>query len=345
MLGFAAVMLIVVLFESSHRAIHKYNTFMRQFPPHPIAPVDTLDIGYDSYYLAGSTRECLYLGNTTSPLHLLVVSHSLKERQDVTLWSEEIGATKFWALRIKIDSPYFFLADGAVPRTFVGRIDEWVPRRYEYDSAYFVDFEPVSYGTLAIRSVSSATNQFVLGSQSIQVPHVRLATDLLQKQIDGRFCVDGMLHYNKTLDKLIYLYYYRNQFLVYDTGLNLSYRGNTIDTVSRAKIKIASITSTGSITHAAPPLIVNKHSYTGGNFLFVNSALMAKNETLAAFSRNSVIDVYNVLNGQYKFSFYIPTFDGKSMHDFSIVGNRLIVLVDKYMVSYELAAEYFEMDN
>jgi hypothetical protein len=341
LLFLGGIAVVTILFFLSIQAVHKFNVFVRQFPPHALGKADTFDLGFNSYYIAGVTTSRIFLGNSTSPLHVLVLPISLRDSQHVNLRSPEIESTKFWSLKLKIDSPDFFLADGAVPRIFTGHIDTWVPHRVPYDSAFFVDYEPLSSSMFGIRSVSSATNEFVLGKQSLTEARVKLSHDLLQKQIDGRFCVDGMLHYNKYLQKLIYVYYYRNQFIVYDTALNLAWRGNTIDTVSHARITIASVSSQNVRTYSAPPLVVNKYSCTSGNLLFINSGLLAKNEDQSTFEQSSVIDVYDLAKNEYRFSFYIPAFSGRMIHDFYVRGTTLIVLTDRYVMTYPMARHYF----
>jgi hypothetical protein len=47
------------------------------------------------------------------------------------------------------------------------------------------------------------------------------------------------MQYSHEQRKFVYLYYYRNQYTVTDQYLNLVHRRNTIDTTSKAKIKIA----------------------------------------------------------------------------------------------------------
>jgi hypothetical protein len=157
--------------------------------------------------------------------------------------------------------------------------------------------------------------------------------------------VDGTLHFDKETNRLIYLYFYRNQYSVMDTNLNLLYRGNTIDTVSRAKLKIAAIASDNSENLAAPPVFVNKYSCIAGDLLLLNSNLLSKNEDPEIFAKTSVIDVYSLKDRSYKFSFYIPDYRGKKLRGFRVFGKRLFVLFDHYVLSYPLQPYYFSGSN
>jgi hypothetical protein len=127
-----------------------------------------------------------------------------------------------------------------------------------------------------------------------------------------------------------------------DTNLNLQYRGKTIDTVSKAKIKVARVSSDNSLTMAAPPLTVNANSCVSHNWLFVHSNLQAKNENAEMFNAASVIDVYNLNNGVYKCSFYIPDYGNKKIRDFWVSGNNLFALNDHYLTTYSLNLKYLK---
>jgi len=167
------------------------------------------------------------------------------------------------------------------------------------------------------------------------------AYDLLEKQIDGLFCTDGMLHYDRATSQMIYVYFYRNQFLCMDTSMNLLFRGNTIDTIGHARIKVARIESENSITLAGPPAIVNRRSYACQNRLFVNSSLMGKNEDPDEFNSNSVIDVYDLgKEGKYIMSFYLPDYQGYKMKMFAASRNEFIAIHGRYLIRYNLDEDY-----
>jgi hypothetical protein len=172
-------------------------------------------------------------------------------------------------------------------------------------------------------------------------PHARIDTSLLERQIDGIFCVDGRLDYDKSVNRIVYTYYYRNQFIVMDSSLNLLYRGKTIDTTSRVKIQVATISSSKTRTLSAPPMIVNGQSFTANGFLFVNSRLLASNERNDAHDGAWVIDVYSLKDGAYVLSFYLYAFENKKPREFAVVGDKLIALTDHYVLVYNLRQKYF----
>ena len=331
---------VLILYYNSSRFNYRYNynSFFRVFPKDPIRFSNMLDVKYNSYYLAGVTSNHIYLGNSTAPLHLLVMSIQLTDTQHIQLQIERI---KQRSATVKVDSPYFYLMDGTMPFIYKGNLNDWYASRYMLDSTYFVEAIPITNSSLALRAMSIEPYENILAKKKLYPPSLELFSNILEKQIDGIFCTDGMLHYNSEIQRLIYIYFYRNQFICMDTSMNILYKANTIDTISHAKIKVGQITSENAITMTSPAFIVNKQSSIFGNQLFIHSNLLSKNENKKKFDEASVIDVYNLKNGVYQFSFYIPNYYKNEMKTFKVLENTLIVLYDHYILTYELNREYF----
>jgi hypothetical protein len=237
---------------------------------------------------------------------------------------------------LKVDSPDFYFADGNIPIVFTGKTNDWIGHRFGYDSAYFTDFVPLDTGSFVIRALDSRTQEYELGKMDNGFPHVQLFSNLLEKQVDGRFCVDGMMNFDKETASLVYVYYYRNQYLVMNDELHLLFRGRTIDTIRKAHIKVGEVSSNNSRTMAAPPLVVNKKSCVSDNRLFVNSGLLASNEDKETFDKASVVDVYTYWNGEYNYSFYVFDYKEYKMRDFRVIEDRVITLFDHFIFTYRL---------
>lgn len=337
-----SVAIVISLFLASNEMVHRNNAFIRQFPPHVISVTDTFDIGYESYYLAGGTETQIYLANFTAPSHLLVISTISADTQHVAVSLMQARNVLFHNTALKVDSPDFYLYDGTVPVIFKGKVGDWKGRLKLMSPAYFNYLVPMGGMSFAVRSVDSESNGYVLGKIRLDPAHFEWSHNLLEKQIDGKFCVDGMLHYDKTTGDVVYLYYYRNEYIVADTNLNLRYRAKTIDTVSRAQIQVATIESDHSRTLAAPPLVVNKHSALYRNFLLVNSSLISKNEPQDVLKKLSVIDVYNVRKREYAFSFYVRNYGNKRIRSLQVYGNKLVLLFGSNVIVCILHPEFFE---
>jgi len=171
---------------------------------------------------------------------------------------------------------------------------------------------------------------------------VKLAPNLLTKQIDGYFDTNGILQYNSFLKRIIYTYYYRNQYVVATPSLLPEPTGKTIDTVSIARIKVAYSEGDKIGKLASPPYIVNKGVSTFGKYLFINAAMTGRFEPVAMWKRASVVDVYNLIDYSYVFSFYLPDKSEKKVSQFKVDDNRVIVICGKYLQVYQLQTDYYE---
>jgi hypothetical protein len=320
------------------------SSFLRDFPPHPVLEGDTLNITYNSYYIAGGTPHRVYLGNYISPLHLLEVDLETLDTTKVSLRVAGIMDQKFWSVRVHVDSPYFFVSDGAVPRIYQGHVDTWEASRFAGDSIYFRGIAPIGWGMFALKTLGGFPRQNVLATLTSDYPTFRFTDSVLVKQVDGIFCTDGMLHTDPVSKQLIYVYHYRNDFFVLDTNLVVQLHGQTIDTTSTAKLTVATITSTDEYTLASPPLLVNKRSCVSGQRLFVNSGVLSRNQLRNGFDAGEVIDVYDLRNGEYAFSFYIYNFwENKRMTDVGAYGSRMVVLYGNILRVFSLRPRYFPM--
>lgn len=333
---------VVVLFAMSGIKKDQRNSFLRQFPPHPVMEGDTFNIKYNSYYIAGVSSNHIYLANYRVPLRMIVLNMALTDTQHVKLNVKGILDQKFWAPRVQVDSPHYYLTDGAVPVIFKGDVKSWNAEKLQADSTFFRTILPLKSGSFIVKSLSGSKGENILGKLTSSPPYQFFKDNILEKQLDGVFCTDGIMSYNRDHHQLVYLYYYRNQFMVMDTMLNLLHKGNTIDTTSRAKVKVGTIESENSRTLSSPPYFVNKWLNTSGDWLFINSNLLAKNEHQDAFKEANVIDVYNLKTGKYAFSFYIYHFRRtKQMTEFVVTDDKMIVRYGNLIQVFHLKPEYF----
>ncbi|SDX74784.1 MauE/DoxX family redox-associated membrane protein [Flavobacterium degerlachei] len=329
---------VVVLFVSSEEIMHHENPFIRRYPHHPIALTHTADLKFNSYYFAGYANDRVYLGNYTDPLHVLSMDTTLQHRQILKIAFDRTDIP-FRMAKVLVRAPYFYLMDGTVPTIFRGDITDWKVRKELKGCPNFTLAEPIDSITIAFRSNSSKNGAHVLGFFSSGRPSkIHCAPQLLQKQIDGIFDTDGMLQYSKELNRIVYVYFYRNQFIVADKNATLDYRGNTIDTVAHAKIKIAYLKGKTERKMAAPPLTVNAHTAICNNLLFVHSKVPGRYENNTLWKQASIIDVYDLKKNAYVMSFPVYKIDNKELQSLFVTSTHLYALIGTQLVIYELNA-------
>ncbi len=331
----SGIIIITVLFLMSEDIIQHRNNFVRRLPDH-VHKVHDRDLKFNSYYFAGAEKGKIYLGNITSPLLLTEIDTLLRTKREIVVKINNLNLP-FRSLQIKVQSSFFYITDGTVPCLFKGKTSNWsayqIPiKTNSFASPVIIDSISMAYRThnAATENVLGVTNFGHKGSSQIN-------SSLLQKQIDGVFDVDGILTFDSFTKKVIYIYYYRNQFIVTDPKLNLSFRGKTIDTISKAQIKVAYNTDRDERKMAAPPLVVNKNAFAYNGLLFVNSALMGKFEDARMWKQASLIDIYDINNKTYLVSFYLYNIDNKKAQRFMVYNNNFYALVGTHIVSYKLS--------
>ncbi|GGK18997.1 hypothetical protein GCM10007962_11480 [Yeosuana aromativorans] len=231
------------------------------------------------------------------------------------------------------------MTDGTIPMLFIGDTKSQYLKAIPLGNNYFNEAIPVDSNKLAVVKLIPNIGRR-LGLLNVDSLITKLNPKALEKQVEGFFCTDGYLHYNPQMQKLIYTYYYRNEYIILDKDLKVEARYSTIDTTTTANIKIRETISKKQRSMATPPPVVNRRSETLGYGLFNQSKIRAENEPEKQFEQGEVIDVYNLKNGTYKYSFYIPNIEGHFLKDFRIVHDHLLALYPDRIVTYLLGKNY-----
>ncbi|KXH86008.1 MauE/DoxX family redox-associated membrane protein [Chryseobacterium kwangjuense] len=335
---------VLVLFLRSEHIIKKENNFTRRFLQHPLLKEKSYDLGVNSYYFAGIDGGNIYLGNTTAPLFITTIDTGLTNAADIKVQLDNKNYT-FRNLKLSVRKPYYYMYDGSVPVIYRGRINDTLAHTISYGDAYFNQLVVLDSMKFAIRTQRRTDKQYTIGSLDLnRTKKLELKPDVLEKQIDGIFDVDGILTSDIQNGKLVYTYVYRNQFIVMDSSLKILARLNTIDTTSRARISVTRL-SNGNNKMSAPPFSVNKGSMARGNLLFNLSNLKGKHEPSKSWKTSSIIDVYRTDEQQYIGSFYIRHMNNTPMSAMLVSGNHLFVLIGNELVRYKIREGAFKVNS
>jgi hypothetical protein len=266
----------------------------------------------------------------------MVIDTTLKTKSRVRIQLDNKNLP-YRSVEVRIASPYFYLTDGTVPCIFRGSIKDWKAKQQKGKIFRFTLAEPMDSIIMAFRLTSPSTASNILGTYKITDRIIsKVNPHLLQKQIDGIFDTDGMLIYNQQLNRLHYIYYYRNQFITIDPQLQLERQGKTIDTVHKAQIKVANLPS-GESKMSTPPLVINKAAAAYKNLLFINSERIGKYEDKNMLDHASIVDVYDFITGNYLSSLYVYHIDKQKMKSFRVYGNKLFTLTGHYLTVVKLS--------
>lgn len=334
--------IVTLLFVFSEKKMQRNNAFQRRYIPHPIEKIHSLDLKYNSYYFAGVGNGKVYLGNSTAPLLMTVIDSTFRDTLTTMIQLDQMDLP-YQSVKIHVVPPYFYITDGMVPIILQGNIGEWKASTKSYRDYYFNHSLPIDEHKLVVQSSSNANRENILGIIDFEdsIKGV-FNTEILEKQLDGIFDTDGQLIYNLNFDKLIFTYYYRNEYLVMDPDLKLEHRGKTIDTISQAQLHIAENNSKGQRKLGGQTVLVNKTIASSGGLLFVDSPRLGKLESKNMLKDANIIDVYDFINQTYRFSFYLYKHEMQKTRAFVVHGGILYALQGDNLVAYKFKSKLFE---
>jgi len=324
---------VVGLFVSSEHIMKRENPFVRRFMPHHIDKAEYLDLGVNSYYIAGLTNDTVYLGNYTAPLLVTAVPTNLGTKVEHQIRLDETQRS-FRSLSVSVQGNEYYVSDGTIPIIYKVSTANWTATKYMEEKVYFSLLQPMENKTFLFRSQRAVNGEHVLGKLNVSdSTNFELYDEALQKQIDGVFDTDGQLVTDAKTNQGVYTYYYRNQYLVYQPLANRFVKGKTIDTTTLAKIKVTTLTN-GEKKMGAPPQKVNSKTYAYNGLLYIKSELMGKNEPRSMWKQASIIDVYDYNKNEYQYSFYAYDHQGDKIKEYAVNDSYFFGLVGNSLVRY-----------
>ena len=331
-----SVGIVTILFLYSEDLMQRKNPFVRRYIRRSIELVHTADLKFNSYYFSGYNQGNIYLGNYTDPLRMQSIDSSFKSQKMIKIDFKNRNIP-FRSIKILIRGESFYLVDGSVPCIFKGRIEDWKITEELKGVPSFTLAEPIDSTSIVFRNNTGQGAAHILGIfNSNRSSKLQYMPSLLQKQIDGIFDTDGMLLFNAELGRILYVYFYRNEIILADKSGTLQQRQHTIDTISKAKIKVAYLKEDSQRKMAAPPAIVNAITTTKSNLLFVESKVLGLYEDDAMWKQAAIIDVYNLKRNTYVLSFPIFGIKENKLQSLFVTTTHLYVILGTKLKIYEL---------
>jgi len=325
--------LMVLLFLSSEHIIKKENNFTRRFLPHPISNEKAIDLKASSFYLAGSHGDTVFLGNREAPLLMATVLPAFKHPTIDTLRLSD-DRFSFKKVELSVSYPFFSLTDGTVPVIFEGIFPDLIAKKVRMQPAYFSQIKMISAHEYMFKSTLTKGKKAILGYLNSETERTEIKDDFLEIQMDGLFDTDGHLSYDPVSDQMVYTYLYRNQYLTADERLLNKRSGLTIDTVTTARIKLHKMAD-GKTKMAAPPVEVNLFQTAFDHRLYNISALRGKFESLSRWKHSKIVDVYDLKDKSYQYSFYLKNRNDHSARDILVTKKHMYVLTGNELVRYQ----------
>jgi len=313
---------------------HRFRGFDRTFiEKEMLSPESEISLGTTGYYIAGIVGQRIYLAHHGRINHILVVDAITSDTSHIKI---EIPPIAYHWLTLNVLGETFYLMDGTGRKVYRGNVGDWHANLY-LDGTWFASALPLNDGQMVLFSMREQQN--VLAKKHRDETGSRLFPGLLIPQGgEGRFSTDGKILYNPENEHIIFLYNYRNEYLVMDTAINLIHQGHTIDTISQVQLKIGKVGDEERYV-LQDFLLVNAGAAVSGEYLYVRSRILAANENARLFNRRSVLDVYHYTTGRYVSSFYLPGGQKENLREFRILNNEMVVaLQGKKLYTYKLTA-------
>ena len=330
--GFGAV--VVLLFMSSEYFVKKQNNFTRRFIPHAVYGEQIIRLQSNTYYFAGHSGDTLFLGNRIAPLVMATISPAFNLVKKDTLSISDYHFA-FKAVELNVRYPFFSLSDGNVPVLFEGQFPNRMAKESKQPIPFYTKIQMAEPYHYILKTTLTENKEAVMALYKSKTGTLQLKPAILEKQIDGLFDTDGDFALEYQNKKMIYTYYYRNEYIVTDLQLDQRSAGHTIDTVTKAKLQVKNI-STGERKMGAPPLEVNQMQAVYGKKLYNVAQLRGKFESLERWKEANIIDVYDYGEKTYQHSFYVYHYEKQKIRDFLVTKDYLYVLSGDKLIRYKL---------
>ncbi|MCD9019954.1 hypothetical protein [Parachryseolinea silvisoli] len=298
-----------------------------------------IDLDNAFYYISGVDKNSIYLSNYKKPFTLVQIDHLLKQFKTIKLKTTRLDSIfEPRNFRTTIDSPNIFMTHGTMPIILRGDLKNHTVSPFMSDkNIFFTEARPITDSTFALLSYSAKSKALQLGFLDISSDtKLTFRYGLLKTKSDETFSVYGTILLSTDKNKIIYIYTYKNEILIADTKLQNEYILNTIDTFKTPPITVSKVSDKSKFMLSSPQILVNGISCTSGDYIYIRSNLLAKNENKKNFIDNSTIDVYNVSSKKYEFSFYIPKHNSKEFIDYKIINEKIYALYEDRMIKYQI---------
>lgn len=319
------------------------NSFVRKFKNNKIEFKQELRLKNNQFTFAGKYNSNITLRDITDPTYLFEIDSSLKKIDRINLKVPSSFNVKGAMAFLNTFSDIAFLSNQF---SELATFEKQKVNSYKIDGLRFDFLQPISKNSVIVRAKKDSSYKKSRELTKLAISKAVTVNEkyLLPTQIDGYFCTDGWLSFDQENSRIFYMYYYYGEFLCLDTNLNLLYKKKTIDTVTKANIKLKFKYVKGSngammrsTTQANPPdNLINRHITTDKNSIYLLSLLRADNESVSEFKENHSIDVYSIKNGQYQYSFHVPKYKGKRFTNFKIINNLFIAIFEEYLVTFSI---------
>lgn len=314
------------------------QNFRRTFGALQLSKVASIKLPFNSYTIQHLSSTSVTLGNRKAQRLLMTVTIPGMDTSVTIIPESNLLGIDFRDPSVAVSSSEVIIADGALGIISKSKRDFGLVTQIKTPT--FSQMVPLGGDRYALRTYNEETSSDELSLFDCLHDTVYTNADILDKQIDGIFCVDGMMLYNGERHAFLYVYYYHNEFITSDESLLNVKKWKSIDRTDTATFKIASYKSgeRTTTTFSSAPRLVNVRAFTSLDYLYILSNERAINQTRADFESSYTIDRYHLKDGRYEGSFLITKpVDAEVINmDVKAYQDMIVVVLNDDLVVYRL---------
>jgi len=329
-----SIAVLITMFTYSNRKLGLKNGFKRIFPKDRASIKAKITLDDEAYSIVDVSTDTITLNTFNKPYELIKISNDGHKKITYRIPSIQ-KKEKFDGLNTVaiFDDCYIILSGKSSSGYKINKAGKIIVAK-RLNKLYFYQSEVMNTNSFVFVEDAMIDSIKRHKLKKVNWQGKELSSFIPEKQVDGYFCTDGFFTFDRESKRLFYAFYYRGTFACLDSNLNLIYQAKTIDTIKRAKIFLRNVGN--HVTQSTPPNVVNKRFSVANGKVYMQSALKADNETKGNFEKFDVIDIYNIRNGEYTVSFYIPKLGIQRLTAFKVYKHMLVALYNSTLVVFKI---------
>lgn len=333
----AVAVFLFVLAYGADMPNSENNGFARKWLANIVSPLHQNKTDEPIYNVCGATATHFFFSGK-DPLKLIETDYRLANKKSIQI-PLPFNSDMLRGWDVFVDSPAVTLGIRNTATILKYNLGDITYNALQLPVPLFSRITRISPQSFALRAFDSSRQRQLFQKINSISGKLLNKNNIISSDADFGYSTDGILNYDQGSNRLVYLLFYRNQFLCMDSNLNLLYTGKTIDTVQSNHVNVVNASKgepVSSLKSAHAITTVNADFCFYKDNIFIISGLKSDNETPDSFKNNSAIDVYAIDNGAYKGSFYLPAIDGDKVKHIRIHKNILLALYKDHIATFRL---------
>ncbi|GAA3911974.1 hypothetical protein GO495_25680 [Chitinophaga oryziterrae] len=316
---FIALFIVAFLVYTADFPNKNKNGFNRHYLQHTVTPLANISTRGVIQNICGATATQFFFA-TGNPKKIIATNHLLQDRKLINLPVDSLDQDFY----TQVDSPAVYIYAFNKPAIITANVSTGAISKKQLPAGAFSQAHSLGNGTFILRKLSTEVpDQFFVKVTSDSISKEKHLSEI---HMDGGMSTDGILHYDPETHLFTFLHYYNNNYISFDTSLQLANTGHTIDTFTHFRFELSDKDARTKhvYTSQGPDHMINAASCVYKGYLYVRSTLKADNED-EGYKNNIVIDVYNLRKGEYRGSFYLKGDTREKINKLAIYDDVLIV--------------------